>query len=266
MTTIVSRQNPRYRELARLVGSSRERRKTARCILEGEHLVAVYLDRIGVPEAIAASEDALSRPGVAALVARVPAARALVLPRALFDDLGPLPPDIGVIATAPAPRPARSLRGDRFLLVEAIQDPGNLGSMLRSAAAFGVAAAFLSKDCAFAWAPKVLRAGQGAHFQLAIHEDTDLAAIVRELRSDGVRVLATVASGGTPLDRATLAARVAVAVGNEGTGLSEALRDAADEAVTIPMPGGSESLNAAAAAAIALYEVVRRRVTAAAPR
>lgn len=266
MTTIVSRQNPRYRELARLVGSSRERRKSGRCILEGEHLVGVFLDRIGVPEAVAVSEDALSRPGVAALVARVPASRALVLPRALFDDLGALLPDIGIIAVATAPRAARPGRGDRVLLLEAIQDPGNLGSMLRSAAAFGVAEAFLSKDCAFAWAPKVLRAGQGAHFQLAIHEDADLPAVARELRRDGVRVLATVASGGTPIDRATLGARVALAIGNEGAGLSAVLRDEADEAVTIPMPGGSESLNAAAAAAVALYEVARRTVNSAARR
>ena len=266
MTTIVSRQNPRYRDLARLVASSRERRKTGRCVLEGEHLVGVYLDRRGVPEVVAASEDALSRLGVAELVARVPPSRALILPRALFDDLGPLLPDIGIVAVAPAPRASRAGDGDRFLLVEAIQDPGNLGSMLRSAAAFGVAEAFLSKDCAFAWAPKVLRAGQGAHFQLAIHEDADLPAIARDLRRDGVRVLATVASGGTPIDRATLGARVALAIGNEGAGLSEALRHESDEAVTIPMPGGSESLNVAAAAAVALYEVARRRVTAAARR
>jgi TrmH family RNA methyltransferase len=266
VTTIVSRQNPRFREISRLVGSSRERRRSGRCILEGEHLVAVYLERIGVPEAIAVSEDALSRPGIAALVARMPAARALVLPRALFDDLGALVPDIGIVAVAPAPRAARRGRGERVLLLEAIQDPGNLGSMLRSAAAFGVAEAYLSKECAFAWSPKVLRAGQGAHFQLAIHEDADLPSVARQLRGEGVRVLATVANGGTPIDRATLGARVAVAVGNEGAGLSDALRDEADEAVTIPMPGGTESLNAAAAVAVALYEVARRRVTAAARR
>ena len=97
---------------------------------------------------------------------------------------------------------------------------------------------WLSKDCAFAWSPKVLRAGQGAHFQLAIHEDADLVAIGRRAHaSDGVRVLATVASGGTPIDRASLAPRVALAVGNEGAGLSDALREAADEARDDPDAG-----------------------------
>ena len=235
-------------------------------MLEGEHLIDVYLERIGVPDVVVASDDGLARAGVAALMARVPAARAMVVTQAMFDDLGALVPDVGVIAIAPAPKAASRGRSDLALVVEAVQDPGNLGSMLRSAAAFGAGEAWLSKECAFAWSPKVLRAGQGAHFQLAIHEDADLAEVLRTLKGNGVRVLATVADGGTPIDRATLAPRVALAVGNEGAGLSDALRAMADEAVTIPMPGGSESLNVAAATAVALYEIARRRVTAAASR
>ena len=248
------------------MSSSRERRKTGRCVLEGEHLVGAYLDRVGIPDTVVASEDALARPGVAALVARVPAASTMIVPQALLDEMGALMPDVGVIAVAAAPRIAARGSAGIALLVEAVQDPGNLGSMLRSAAAFGATDAWLSKECAFAWSPKVLRAGQGAHFQLAIHEDADLVATAARLRSEGARVLATVASGGTPIDRASLASRVALAVGNEGAGLSDALRAAADEAVTIPMPGGTESLNVAAATAVALYEIARRRATAAARR
>jgi TrmH family RNA methyltransferase len=266
VTRVVSRQNPRYREIVRLVGSSRERRKTGRCVLEGEHLVTAYLDRVGVPDTVVASEDALARHGVAALVARVPPASAMIVPQALFDAMGALLPDVGVIAVAAAPRAAPPRAGGVVLLVEAIQDPGNLGSMLRSAAAFGASDVYLSKECAFAWSPKVLRAGQGAHFHLAIREDADLCATAAKLRGEGTRVLATVASGGTPIDRAALATQVALAVGNEGAGLSDALRGAADETVTIPMPGGTESLNVAAATAVALYEIARRRVTAAARR
>jgi TrmH family RNA methyltransferase len=175
VTRVVSRQNPRYREIVRLVGSSRERRKSGRCVLEGEHLVTAYLDRVGTPDTVVASEDAIARPGVAALVARVPPANAMIVPQALFDAMGALLPDIGVIAVGAAPRVAPAGRGSLVLLVEAIQDPGNLGSMLRSAAAFGASDVYLSKECAFAWSPKVLRAGQGAHFHLAIREDADLA-------------------------------------------------------------------------------------------
>lgn len=263
MIRIASRQNPRFREVARLVASSRERRKTRRAILEGGHVVAEYLARFGAPEVLVLNEDAAHRPGIAALVAGVPAASVLLLSRALFDGLGALPPEVGVIAIAPAPSPpAGTAAGGSFLfLAEAIQDPGNLGSMLRSAAAFGVDAVHLSSDCAFPWSPKVLRAGQGAHFRLAIHEDADLVAAARAFRAAGGRVLAAVAAGGIPLPGVRTNGRVAVAVGNEGAGLSAALRAEADEAVTIPMPGGTESLNAAAAAAVMLYEVARSRVT-----
>ncbi len=268
MTRVASRQNPRYREIARLVSSSRDRRKSRRALLEGEHLVQVYLERIGAPEALVVNEDAASRPGIAALVARLPASRVLVVPRAMFDGMGALPPDVGVIAVAPAPTPPPGVgeRGSFVLFAEAIQDPGNLGSMLRSAAAFGADAALLSADCAFAWSPKVLRAGQGAHFQLAIVEDADLVAAAKAFRASGGRVLAAVAEGGVSLPRADTAGRVAVALGNEGAGLSPALRAAADASITIPMPGGTESLNAAAAAAVVLYEVARGRITAAARR
>jgi len=263
MLRVVSRQNPRYREVARLVSSSRDRRKAGRCVLEGEHLVAVHLERTGLPEIVVVNEEALARPGIAALVARVPESRLVVVTRALFDGMGALPPDVGVIAVAPAPRPPSGPPGALCLLLEAIQDPGNVGTMLRTAAAFGASDAYLSRDCAFAWSPKVLRAGQGAHFQLAIHEDADLVEIAGTIRATGGRVVAAVAAGGVPLHEARLGGRVAIAVGNEGAGLSAALRAGADVAATIPLPGGSESLNAAAAAAVVLYEVARQRLTAA---
>ena len=266
MPRVVSRQNPRFREVAGLVASSRDRRKAGRCVLEGEHIVAVHLERLGLPEVVVVNEDALARPGVAALVARVPESRVLVVPRALFDGMGALPPDVGVIAVAQAPKPGPGRPGDLCLLLEAIQDPGNLGTMLRTAAAFGVADAYLSRECAFAWSPKVLRAGQGAHFQIAIHEDAELVALARSFREEGGHVVAAVASNGTPLHATRIAGRVSVAVGNEGSGLSAVLRAESDVSVTIPMPGGSESLNAAVAAAVVLYEVVRQRLTAATRR
>jgi TrmH family RNA methyltransferase len=104
----------------------------------------------------------------------------------------------------------------------------------------------------------VLRAGQGAHFLTTIVEDVDLVAWARTFRRDG-RVLATMASGGTDLYASAIPSRVAVIIGNEGAGLSPALLSEADARITIPMPGGAESLNAAAAAAVVLFECVRQR-------
>lgn len=235
-------------------------------MLEGEHLVAAHLDRIGEPEIVVVNEEALGRPGVAALVARLGADRVLIVTAPMFDGLGSLPAEVGVVAVAPAPSPANRRPGRFCLLLDDLQDPGNLGSVLRTAAAFGVDQVHLSKHCAFAWAPKVLRAGQGAHFQVEIHEDADLVGWAGAYRAAGGAVVATVASGGVAPAALRLAAPVAIIVGNEGAGVSAALRAQASAEATIPMPGRTESLNAAAAAAVVLYEAVRQGVTAAVRR
>ena len=258
MQRVTSRQNPRLREAARLVASARDRRKAGRCVLEGEHLAAVYRNRYGAPETLIVTEEALERPGVRALAER-DAARALVVPAALFAELATLPAGVGVLAVVPTPPPRAAGPADFCLLLDDVQDPGNVGSMLRSAAAAGVAQVLLSRHCAFAWSPKVLRAGQGAHFHLDLHEDVDLPAWAAAYRSAGGSVVAMVATGGADLYASALTGRVALAIGNEGAGLSAALVAQATHKVTIPMPGGVESLNAAAAAAVCLFECVRQR-------
>lgn len=255
---VTSRQNPRLREAAVLIASARDRRKAGKCVLEGEHVVAAYVARHGPPETLIVTEDALSRPAARGL-AEAHSARTLVVASTLFDELATLPAGVGMLAVVPAPKPATTVPADFCLLLDDVQDPGNVGSMLRSAAAAGVGQVLLSKHCAFAWSPKVLRAGQGAHFHLDIHEDVDLAEWARAFRAVGGGVVAMVATGGADLYHAPFAPRVALAIGNEGAGISAALAAQATQCVTIPMPGGVESLNAAAAAAVCLFECVRRR-------
>jgi len=259
MPRVSSPQNPRFKETARLVESSRERRKTGRCVLEGEHLVAVYCHRIGAPETLLVVEEALDDPRIATLIERVPPHDVLVVSQRMFSNIASLPADIGVLAVVRTPAPALPAPGRFCLLLENIQDPGNVGTMLRTAAAAGVAQVLLSKHCAFAWSPKVLRAGQGAHFLTTIIEDVDLCAWSAAFRVAAGRVVALVARDGRNIYDAELDRPLALAVGNEGGGLSDALCAQADVQVTIPMPGGMESLNAAAAAAIALFECVRRQ-------
>jgi RNA methyltransferase, TrmH family len=255
MPRITSRDNPRLKEAARLIASSRERRKAGRCVLEGEHLVDAYVRRIGPPESLIVAEAAQERPAMRALLAGIPAARTLVVAGSAWNELGQLPAAAGVLAVVSTPRPRVRSAADFCLLLESVQDPGNVGSILRSAAAAGVTQVFLSAQSAFAWSPKVLRAAQGAHFHLEIYEEIDLAAWARDYRG---RVAAAVAAGGEPLYAADLTGPIAIAIGNEGSGLSAALLAAARVAVTIPMPGGFESLNAAAAAAVCLFECVRQ--------
>jgi len=256
MPRITSRDNPRLKQVAQLVSSSRARRKADRCVLEGEHIVAAYRARYGAPETLIIAEPALARPAIAALKEGVPPAQTLVVAEQAWPEFAQIPAAVGMLAVVATPQPRFEQAADFCLLLEDVQDPGNVGSILRSAAAAGVAQVFLSPSCAFAWSPKVLRAGQGAHFYLEIYEDVDLSAWARAFRG---RTLATVAEGAGALYAADLRGPIAVAIGNEGSGLSAALRDAASVAVTIPMPGGFESLNAAAAAAVCLFECVRQR-------
>ena len=261
MQHVTSRQNPRLREAARLIASARERRKSGKCVLEGEHLVSVYTRRHGAPETLLVTDEALGRPEVRSLAEGF-GERTLSVTAKLLSELAVLPADVGVLAVVPVVRPTPGPAADFCLLLDDVQDPGNVGSMLRSAAGAGVGQAVLSRHCAFAWSPKVLRAGQGAHFHLAIHEDVDLAAWSRGYRESGGEIVAAVAAGGEDLYAAPLAGRVAIAIGNEGAGLSPEVADIATRRVTIPMPGGTESLNAAAAAAVCLFEAVRQRRSA----
>ncbi|TMH67003.1 MAG: RNA methyltransferase [Betaproteobacteria bacterium] len=259
MPRVSSPANPRFKETVRLIESSRERRKTGRCVLEGEHLVAVYCDRIGAPETLLVVEEALDDPRIATLIERVPDHDVLVVSQRMFANIASLPADIGVLAVVQTPAPTLPAPEGFCLLLENIQDPGNVGTMLRTAAAAGVAQVLLSKHCAFAWSPKVLRAGQGAHFLTTIVEDIDLCAWSAAFRAGGGHVVALIARDGRDLYDTEVDWPLALAVGNEGAGVSDALCAQADVQVTIPMPGGTESLNAAAAAAVALFECVRRK-------
>ena len=259
MQHITSRQNPRLAEARRLAQSSRERRKAGRCILEGEHLVAVYCDRVGAPELLIVADDAADDPRIAALAARMPPTATLAVPAALFAEIAALPVDVGVLAVVPTPRPVMPAPGRFCVLLDDVQDPGNVGTMIRTAAAAGADQVVLSRNCAFAWSPKALRAGQGAQFLTAVIEDVDLIAWIGAFRSAGGRLIVGVVGDAPSLFHADLRGRIAIVVGSEGRGVSDDLLELADQRVTIPMAPGSESLNAAAAAAVLLFEGVRQR-------
>jgi TrmH family RNA methyltransferase len=249
---IVSKGNPFFRDLLELAEDRRSRRASGRTLIDGEHLLEEAI-HAGMPPRHLIVRDDSDRAG--AWAGRLPGVPVTMLAPALFGRLSPVATPTGVLAVIDVPRPAATGEGGFVMLLEDIQDPGNLGSLLRTAAAAGVDAVHLSPGCAEAWSPKALRGGQGGHFRLRIHEDADLVQVVRQFPG---RVLAAALRQTCSLFALDLAGSVAFAFGNEGAGLSQGLL-AEVEAFSIPMPGQVESLNVAAAAAICLFERVRQQ-------
>lgn len=254
MKLIQSRDNVFFKQLKKLAESGRERRKSGLTLLDGVHLVQAYEDAFGRLDTLVVAESAASGE-----VARYAAGReTVVVADALMRDLGLVDTPSGLLAVAPIPAAREGFRRDRdAILLDGVQDPGNLGTLLRTAAAAGIRQAVLSPGCASAWAPKVLRAGQGAHFALSIHEDLDLSTVMADYAGT---TAVTCLDGATSLYEAAWSGPVAWVFGAEGQGVRPQLIEAAALRIRIPMPGDVESLNVAAAAAVCLFEGVRRRL------
>ena len=254
---IASRGNAWYKSLQRLAASSRERRAQGQAILDGPHLIQAWRASGATAEALVVSESGHARPEVQELFETASAKTRVILADRLFDAVAQVATPVGIMAvvSTPEPGPLPERIGDA-VMVDGVQDAGNLGSLLRSAAAAGVSDAFLSPGTVFAWSPRVLRAGMGAHFALSIREGVRLEALLG--RCTG-RVAAADAHGPQSLHECDLRGPVAWIFGNEGSGVSAALAGHATDRIRIPMPGKAESLNVAAAAAVCLFEQVRQR-------
>lgn len=255
MSVISSRDNPRVRRWRALMRDSRERRAQGRAMIEGWNLVSACLAAGAPIEALILSESGAGEAELMALARRARKSPT-VLADPVFQSIADAEAPAGIAAEIGLPESVPDLRTSAgCVMLDGIQDAGNVGAILRSAAAFGIRDAVLGRGCADAWSPKVLRAGAGAHFSLRIAESADLGAAMLGF---GGRLLCTVPRGGTPLERADLSGRLGWLLGAEGRGVSEALAARAALKVTIPIAVGAESLNVAAAAALCFYEANRR--------
>ena len=246
VTAIHSRDNAFVKDLRRLAQDTTAYRKQGRAWLEGDHLCRAALAR-GLRASVAVFSESFW-PQAQVEYAQA-ATKFIVLADALFADVSGLesPAAMGFILDLPAPA---SLRPNAATVVlDRVQDAGNVGSILRSASAFGFRQVAAIKGSAALWSPKVLRAGMGAHFALDLIEGLaldDLAALQ-------VPLLVTSSHAGDFLHRAALPWPCAWVMGHEGQGVSPALEDRASLRIRIAQPGGEESLNVAAAAAICLH-------------
>jgi len=275
---ITSRDNPLLRRLRHLLSNPTGYRREGEICIEGEHLCSAYLARGHRPGLALFSESAWQRLSMRELA--VGAGVVQWVADRLFAQISTLPSPAGVVFVAAVPADATPDFRASAVLLDRVQDPGNVGSILRTASALGVRQVWATPGTAALWSPKVLRAGMGAHFGLNLCEGLDVQALTEGLRSadedscvpaapgtsspseaGGERApwVATSSHAGALLGQVELPAPCVWVLGHEGQGVAPALLQRCQLTVRIPQPGGEESLNVAAAAAICLYESARQQ-------
>lgn len=279
LRSIQSRDNAQYKQLRQWASSAQARRKSGMTLLDGIHLCEAWLQHRGMPALCVVAESALSHPEVAAILAQcesnaksnsnassnaksnIESAECILLADALFTPLGQVEHGVGILFVVKVPDaasngPASPSLQSAALLLDSVQDPGNLGTILRTAAAAGMQQIFCGPGTAAVWSPKVLRAGMGAHFVLEITEDVDLANVIQHA---SVPVYATQPHAPKTIYTTDLRAPSAWLFGHEGQGVSEQLLALATERLAIPQNTQVESLNVAASVAICLFEQRRQQ-------
>lgn len=255
MKRIISAENPLVKTLRALSSEPGSVKRLGQVWLEGIHLVEAALDSGHHADPLVTTDDGLLQPEIAALVERAGSTNTVILHRALFSWISTVEngPQVGMLIDKP--RGSKPKTGTAVVL-DRIQDAGNVGSILRTAAAAGCGAVYLLRGTAGAWTPKVLRAAMGAHFSLPIFEDApwDQVANIVPRPIYATRAVADMGLYDLSLDRP-----VTWVFGNEGQGISEHLMAKCSAMVCIPQAGSIESLNVASAAAVCLFEGVRQR-------
>ncbi len=261
LRTVAGRHNQRLKEL-RLAFRRAELTPQGECAIEGVKLLEEALRSGQHLDTIFLSESArhLAEKLLPQIGART---ETLVLPNALFNSIVPSDAPQGVAALVKLAVFSSVQLLDRsnhgpFIVAAGLQDPGNLGTILRSAEAFGAAGIFLTEGTVSPYNSRVLRGSAGSIFRLPFLQISS-AELIPLLRARGVRLLATSSHQGTPLPQISWTLPLAIFVGNEGAGLSRELTRQMDETLAIRQASQVESLNAGVAASIVLYEAARNR-------
>ena len=258
MKQVTSPSNPLFKTL-RGLHDKKGRTKERAFILEGMRLVKDAVDSGAVIRLFVASES-FAR-GNRDFLSMCDDRKLVLMPDALFRKTGDTDPPQGIIAVAEIPqRNERDIlsRVRRIIALENLQDPGNAGTIIRSADACGFDAVFFSKDSVDPYNPKAVRATMGSLFHLPVIICEDLFKTMEILKSRGVGIVSAEPRDAVPCWEAELSDHIAFVIGNEGNGISEHMLKLSDKKVMIPMSGRAESFNAAAAASILLYESMRQ--------
>lgn len=257
---ITSVHNPRIQAARRLMAQARERREKQAFAIEGVRLAEEALNA-GWNASQVFYTDQLDERGQAVVdgfaTQGVPVEQ---VSQGVMETMSETETPQGLLVVVNHQPLIQPLSPDFLLILDSLRDPGNLGTILRTALAAGVQGVLLTPGCADAWSGKVLRAGMGAHFHVPIHtlDWEGIRGIVKKPPAH-LHVYLAEAGEGLPYSQANFHSPFALIVGGEAAGAGSEALTLADEKVHIPMPGGSESLNAAIAASILLFEAVRQR-------
>jgi TrmH family RNA methyltransferase len=255
---LTSVKNPRIQQIRKLQSSSRARREAQLFVVEGIRLVEESLHAGWMPKSVLYTVnlnprgkglvDAFTREGVEVVQ---------VAPHVMGKASDTQTPQ-GILAVLPWQLPARPEVLDFVIVIDGVRNPGNLGSILRTAWAAGVQTVFLPPGNVDPLAPKVVRAAMGAHFKLAM-EFLGWDEIQEVIQQQGLTAFLADSSGGSLYNHADFLTGTALVIGGEATGAGEDAQRIITQRVHIPMAGEVESLNAAVAAAILMFEVTRQR-------
>lgn len=250
---IRSRDNPQYKQLQKLA----QERVSGHCLLEGIHLCQEWLKHQGPPlQAVFDHARLDDNPELSNLARGLKDTAIMALEPSLFARLSAVPSNQGVFFSVVVPKPALPQPiVQSSLWLDRVQDPGNVGSILRTAAAAGISDVYLSSGCARAWSQKVLRSAQGAHFSLRLFEDLDLLALHPQIK---LPLLVTSLRQAQSLYADALPPACIWLFGHEGQGVDAQLEALADRRVFIPQSTAVESLNVGAAVAVCLFEQKRQ--------
>jgi len=254
MRSITSLKNPAVQD-ARALAAAKERSRQRAFLLDGEHMVGEGLHNC--PERVkTVFVDEKRVEGFAPLLA-LAKCEIYAVPEHVLSAISQVKTPQGIAAVCGLPR-ARALSemGSKLILLENVQDPGNVGTVLRTLDAAGFDGCILTPGCADPFGPKTIRATMGSLFRVPMCSAADSVSAVRELAANGYAVIGAALDGEPFYERGTLPEKLCVLIGNEGQGLTREVLSACTHRYRLPMRGGAESLNAAVAAAIFMYELM----------
>lgn len=257
---LVSTQNPQYKQFLKLATQPKVRRRSGQSVLHGVHLISAYLDQGGVPEHVIYSEGAEADHEAAIIIRRSQklGVSQLIMPTHTQRAVSGVENGVGLacIIKTPLPTPPDTL-AVTALLLDRVQDPTNVGALIRTAAAAGVEHVYLSSGSASGWSPRALRAGMGGQFASKLYEDCDLKQVIAQTT---IPVVATKLDATRSVYSVDLSGSVVWLFGNEGQGIDSQIEKLVTQSVIIPQASAVESLNVAASAAVCLFEQRRQQL------